>query len=152
MLRKTFMTVGWKPTTLSEIANQKEIRVSSERRGGGYRRWTPIWTVRVGDELFVRSGFGANGSWYRHATNSQAYIKAAGTLYKVGLIRLTDPASVAAVDAKKLPVPPQLLRGFLFLEAVTRMTGLATGTPTRERIALPSPVCLRFHGESGHVN
>ena len=25
-------------------------------------------------------------------------------------------------------------------------------TPTRERIALPSPVCLRFHGEWGHVN
>jgi hypothetical protein len=79
------MTVGWKPTTLSEIANQEEIRVSSERTGGGYRRWTPIWIVRVGDELYVRSGFGANGSWYRHATNSQAYIKAAGTLYEVGL-------------------------------------------------------------------
>jgi hypothetical protein len=93
------MTVGWKPTTLSEIANQEEIRVSSERRGGGYRRWTPIWIVRVGHELYVRSGFGANGSWYRHATNSQPYIKAAGTLYKVGLIRHTDPASVAAVDA-----------------------------------------------------
>ena len=93
------MTVGWKPTTLSEIANQEEIRVSSERTGGGYRRWTPIWIVRVGDEVYVRSGFGANGSWYRHATNSQAYIKAAGTLYKVGLIRHTDPASVAAVDA-----------------------------------------------------
>jgi hypothetical protein len=36
---------------------------------------------------------------YRHATNSQPYIKVAGTLYKVGLIRHTDPASVAAVDA-----------------------------------------------------
>src|SRR5258705_12735435 len=92
------MTVGWKPTTLNEIANQEEIRVSSERTGGGYRRWTPIWIVRVGDELYVRSGFGANGRWYRHATNSQPYIKAASTLYKVGLIRHTDPASVAAVD------------------------------------------------------
>ena len=33
-----------------------------------------------------------------HATQSQAYIKAAGTLYKVSLILDTNPASIAAVD------------------------------------------------------
>jgi hypothetical protein len=92
------MTVGWKPTTLSEIADQEEIRIGSERTGGGYNRWTPIWVVRVGDDLYVRSGFGTNGFWYRHATESQAYVNAAGTLYKVSLILQTDPVTIAAVD------------------------------------------------------
>jgi hypothetical protein len=92
------MTVGWKPKTLSEIADQEEIRISSERTGGGYNRWTPIWVVRVGDDLYVRSGFGTNGSWYRNATKSQAYVNAAGVRYKVSLVLPTDPASIAAVD------------------------------------------------------
>jgi hypothetical protein len=92
------MTAGWKPKTLSEIADQDEIRISSEAKGGGYNRSTPVWVVRVGDDLYVRSGFGTNGSWYRHATESQAYVDAAGVRYKVDLILRTDAVSVSAVD------------------------------------------------------
>ncbi|MCW2662186.1 MAG: hypothetical protein JWP83_3338 [Mycobacterium sp.] len=92
------MTVGWKPKTLSEIADQEEIRISSERKNGGYNRSTPVWVVRVDDDLYVRSGFGMNGFWYRHAIESQAYVDAAGVRYKVDLILRTDPASIAAVD------------------------------------------------------
>ena len=80
------MTVGWKPQILSEIGDREEIRISSERTGGGYNRWTPVWVVRVGDDLYVRSGFGKNGFWYRHATGSQAYVDAEGVQYKVSLI------------------------------------------------------------------
>ncbi|MFO0682376.1 MAG: hypothetical protein U0234_10010 [Sandaracinus sp.] len=39
-----------------------------------------------------------------------------------------------AVDAKKLPLAPQALRGFLFLEAVTRMSRLPAGAPSRAQI------------------
>jgi len=92
------MTAGWKPKTLSEIADQDEIRISSEGTGGGYNRSTPVWVVRVGDDLYVRSGFGTNGSWYRHATESQAYVDADGVRYKVNLTLRTDGASIAAVD------------------------------------------------------
>jgi hypothetical protein len=92
------MTVGWKRKTLTEIADQAEIRISSERTGGGYNRWTPVWVVRVGDDLYVRSGFGTNRFWYRHATESQAYVNAAGVRYKVSVIPRTDRVSIAAVD------------------------------------------------------
>ena len=54
--------------------------------------------MRVDDDLYVRSGFGMNRFWYRHATESQAYVDAAGVRYKVNLILRTDPASIAAVD------------------------------------------------------
>jgi hypothetical protein len=105
------MTVGWKPKTLSEIADQEEIRISSERKNGGYNRSTPVWVVRVDDDLYVRSGLGRNGFWYRHATESQAYVDAAGVRYKVNLILRTDPASIAAVDEayrKKYSADPSL--------------------------------------------
>ncbi len=39
-----------------------------------------------------------------------------------------------AVDVKKLPLAPALLRGFLFLEAVTRMARLPPGAPTRAQL------------------
>jgi hypothetical protein len=32
-----------------------------ERSGSGFNRWTPIWVVRVGDDLYARSGFGKKG-------------------------------------------------------------------------------------------
>lgn len=92
------MAVGWKLGTLSEIADQEEIRISSERTDGAYNRRTPIWVVRVGDDLYVRSGFGKSGFWYRHATGSQAYVDAAGVQYKVSLSLDADPVSIAAVD------------------------------------------------------
>jgi hypothetical protein len=92
------MAVGWKPGTLSEIADQEEIRISSERTDGGSNRRTPIWVVRVGDDLYVRSGFGKSGFWYRHAIGSQAYVDAGGVQYKVSLSLDADPVSIAAVD------------------------------------------------------
>lgn len=48
-----------------------------------------------------------------------------------------------AVDTKKLPLSPQLLRGFLFLEAVTRMTRLGASTPTPAQIEELSRPLLR---------
>jgi hypothetical protein len=97
-MKEADMTVGWKPQILSEIGDREEIRISSERTGGGYNRWTPVWVVRVGDDLYVRSGFGKNGFWYRHATGSQAYVDAEGVQYKVSLILDRDPVSIGAVD------------------------------------------------------
>jgi hypothetical protein len=48
--------------------------------------------------LYVRSGFGKNGFWYRHAAGSQAYVDAEGVEYKVSLILDRDSVSIAAVD------------------------------------------------------
>ena len=55
-MKEADMTVGWKPQILSEIGDREEIRISSERTGGGYNRWTPVWVVRVGDDLYVQPG------------------------------------------------------------------------------------------------
>ena len=92
------MTAGWTSSDLGQMASQVEIRISSERPGGGFNRWTPIWVVRVGDDLYVRSGFGKNGGWYRRAIRAQAHVMAAGADYKVSLAVQSDSAVIAAVD------------------------------------------------------
>jgi hypothetical protein len=92
------MIAGWTTSDLSEIAAQEEIRISSERPGGGLTRSTPIWVVRVGHDLYVRSGFGTKGAWYRHATQAQAHVRTAEADYKVGLAGESDSALIAAVD------------------------------------------------------
>ena len=44
-----------------------ELRIASYRADGTVRRSIPIWFVRLGDDVFVRSAYGAENGWYRRA-------------------------------------------------------------------------------------
>jgi hypothetical protein len=52
---------------LDRIGGAEELQIAARRRDGSLRPPVPIWSVRVDDELFVRSWRGAGGSWYRTA-------------------------------------------------------------------------------------
>ena len=45
----------WRGDQLSRIAGSEELQISTRRLDGTLRRWTPIWVVRVGDALYIRS-------------------------------------------------------------------------------------------------
>jgi hypothetical protein len=49
---------------LLDIAKAEEIMIGFVRPDGS-RGSTPIWDVEVGDEIYVRSGGGTRGGWYR---------------------------------------------------------------------------------------
>lgn len=84
----------WNNDQLDAIGNAQELHVSSYRQGGELRRWTPIWVVRVGDELFVRSAFGNDGGWYRWAMRTGvARVRAGGVETDVALEPVTDTAT-----------------------------------------------------------
>ena len=69
----------WTTDELDRIGAADELEITTARADGSLRRRTPIWVVRVGDELFVRSYRGADGAWYRHAsTAGQAHVNAGG--------------------------------------------------------------------------
>lgn len=69
----------WTADELDRIAAAEELEITTTRGDGSLRAWVPIWCVRVGDELFVRSYRGTEGAWYRHATQQgAARIRAAG--------------------------------------------------------------------------
>jgi hypothetical protein len=45
----------WDPQDLRAIGSAREVRIATVRPDGTTRSPLPIWVVRVGDELFVRS-------------------------------------------------------------------------------------------------
>ncbi|PKV97266.1 hypothetical protein ATK30_8241 [Amycolatopsis echigonensis] len=88
------------PETRDRIGTASEIHISSYRRDGSLRRWTPIWVVQVGDDLYVRSAYGTEGGWYRWATAEQlARVRVDGFETDVALRPASDADTNAAVDA-----------------------------------------------------
>jgi hypothetical protein len=90
----------WHHDELDRIAGSEELRITTTRPDGTYRQWTPIWVVRVGDGLYIRSAGGATSDWYRHATqHDKARIRAGGIETDVTLQPVRDPALNAQVTA-----------------------------------------------------
>ncbi|MBX7430721.1 DUF2255 family protein [Mycobacterium sp. Y57] len=60
------------------------MQITTLRRDGSARTYRPIWVVRCGDDLLVRSYRGADGGWYRHARQyPHGRIKVRGTEHDV---------------------------------------------------------------------
>jgi hypothetical protein len=87
---------AWTAGELARIGAADELRIAPRRANGTLRRPLPIWVVRVGDELFVRSWRGDDGSWYRAAqTSAEGHISAGGVERDVAY----DPAGEEVNDA-----------------------------------------------------
>jgi len=92
----------WSPTELDRIGAANELSITTRRADGSLRAWTPIWVVRVGDELYVRSWKGAGGAWYRHAVRTGATrVRASGIERDVTVENVpADDAAHPAIDAQ----------------------------------------------------
>lgn len=90
--------MSWHGDQLSRIGGSEVLQITTTRPDGTQRRWTPIWVVRVGDGLYVRSAAGKTTDWYRHATqHSQARVRAGGIEADVKLRVVADPAVIDQV-------------------------------------------------------
>jgi hypothetical protein len=58
---------AWTSEALERIASAEELEIAPRRADGTLRRPVPIWVVRAGESLYIRSWRGAEGSWYRAA-------------------------------------------------------------------------------------
>jgi hypothetical protein len=77
---------AWTSDELSRIGDADALEIAPRRSDGSPRRPLPIWAVRVGDELYVRSWRGANGRWFRAARASgEGHISAGGVEKDVAL-------------------------------------------------------------------
>lgn len=91
---------NWTPDELARIGGATEPDIATHRADGSRRRPVPIWIVRVGDDLYVRSYRGAGGAWYRHAVASGlAWIRAGGLARDVVAERPDDALRSAIDDA-----------------------------------------------------
>jgi hypothetical protein len=61
------VTTAWTSDELERIGRAEELEVAPLRADGANRPPTPVWVVRVGDDLYVCSWRGRGGAWYRAA-------------------------------------------------------------------------------------
>jgi hypothetical protein len=89
---------AWSTDELDRIGATDELQITTTRPDGSPRRWTPIWVVRTGDDLYVRSYRGAAGGWYRHATRDGRGRVRAGGLDRTVRFEQPGGSTRAAID------------------------------------------------------
>jgi hypothetical protein len=90
----------WTPEELNAIGNAEELHIAPYRRDGTSRQPVPIWVVRVGDDLYIRSWRGQGGRWYRGAQQThEGHIRAGGIDKDVTFVDAGDDVNDAVDDA-----------------------------------------------------
>ena len=95
------MSATWTDDELRRVGAATELQIATRRDDGSLRPYITIWTVRVGDNLYVRSAYGAGNPWFRRATASgSGRIRAGGIERDVTFTPASelDAATQAAVD------------------------------------------------------
>lgn len=91
--------MAWTRDELDRIGNAEELEVSSYRPDGTLRPYVTIWTVRAGDDLYVRSAYGRSNGWFRRALASGVGRIRAGGVEKDVRFEEPDDDVHLAVDA-----------------------------------------------------
>jgi hypothetical protein len=70
---------SWTEDELTTVGQAEELKIASNRPDGTLRPYVTIWTVRVGDELYVRSAYGSTNPWFvRAQASGRGRIRAGG--------------------------------------------------------------------------
>lgn len=71
--------MSWDTTELERVGRATELELAARRADDTLSRYTVMWVVRVGSDLYVRSAYGPDSTWYRRALRSgRARIRAGG--------------------------------------------------------------------------
>ncbi|MFF4510453.1 DUF2255 family protein [Streptomyces mirabilis] len=90
----------WTNDELTRIEHAEELQMAPSRGAGTPRTPVPIWVVRDGDDVYVRSFRGSAGAWYRAARAShEGRIRSGGVDKAVTLAEVTDPGVNDRVDS-----------------------------------------------------
>jgi hypothetical protein len=89
----------WTGEELDKIGTAEELRIAPLRRDGAPRKPVTIWTVRVGDDLYVRSAHGRRSAWFRGVPiRHEGQIRAGGVEKEV-IFTAADPNLNDEIDA-----------------------------------------------------
>jgi hypothetical protein len=90
----------WTSNELSKIGTSDELEIATLRRDGSLRSPVTIWVVRVGDDLYVRSYRGRDGSWFRAAqARREGRIRAGGVEKDVTFVDENAPGVNDQIDS-----------------------------------------------------
>ena len=94
------MTAAWTSEELERIGAAEELEIAPLRADGAPRSRVPIWVVRAGGDLYVRSWRGTGGGWFRAAKASHAaHVRAGGVERDVELLEASDAVNDAVDTA-----------------------------------------------------
>jgi hypothetical protein len=88
----------WTSDELEQISAADELQLASLRPDGTLRKPVTIWVVRHGDDLFVRSAYGAGSKWFRGVQERYEGHISSGDIDK-DVAFVEDNAADDAVDA-----------------------------------------------------
>ncbi|WP_353946443.1 DUF2255 family protein [Streptomyces sp. HUAS MG91] len=90
----------WTNNELARIERADELQMEPVRVDGMPPSSVPIWVVRDGDDLYVRSFRGQDGGWYRAAVASgTGHVRSGGVDKDVALVAATDGVVNDRIDA-----------------------------------------------------
>jgi hypothetical protein len=90
---------AWTAEELGRMGEAVELQLASVRPDGTLRPYVTMWVVRAGDDLYVRSAYGADNPWFRRAKASGADRIRAGALERDVAFAEPAPGVHAAIDA-----------------------------------------------------
>jgi len=88
----------WSDDELQRVGDADELQISSRRADGTLRPYVTIWAVSAGDDLYVRSAYGAGNGWYRRAKSSGTGRIRAGGVERDVTFAAVDPSATAGID------------------------------------------------------
>jgi hypothetical protein len=65
------MTVAWSTDELERIGRADELEIAAKRADGTLGRAVPIWVVRAGGQVYVRTWYRRDGGWFGHVVGSR---------------------------------------------------------------------------------
>jgi len=90
----------WTTDELGRIEAAEELEIAALRGDGTLRKSVPIWVVRDGDDIYVRSYRGGGSAWFRAAqTGGEGHVRSGGVDKDVTFAVETDPAVNDRIDA-----------------------------------------------------
>ena len=90
---------SWTADELDRIGRADELRIASRRPDGSLRPYVTIWTVRSGDDIYVRSAHGWDNPWFQRALHSDAGRIQAGGVERDVAFEPTGPDLTTALHA-----------------------------------------------------
>jgi hypothetical protein len=65
------MTVAWSAAELERIGAAEELQIAARRADGTLGRAVPIWVVRAGGQVYVRTWYRRDSGWFGHVVGSR---------------------------------------------------------------------------------
>jgi hypothetical protein len=90
---------SWSLQHLRALSDAIEIEVSAPRRDSGPGRWTPIWVVVAGRDVFVRTWHRRETGWYGGAVRSGVARIRVGDASVNVTVEMIGDTDAAAIDA-----------------------------------------------------